>query len=289
MRTEDEIINQFADWAEREDNVRAAVLTSSRANPRATVDFLSDYDIELYVLNLKPFRKDDTWVSFLGKIITRWPYKPRSTNGEDWITRLLSFDDGVRIDFQITDAGDIDQSSLDYGFRILIDKDGLLSDVPEPTFSKHNVRKPSKDEYDEIVNEFWWNATYVPKCLWRDELPFAKSMMGQYVQDKYLRTIIEWYIGLTHSWMVNTGVAGRHFKRYLEPEIWKEYESTFAGPGIAESWDAFFNAISLFSRLARLVGYRLGYSYPEETEKEMWEFYVGIRAMERMADNRSES
>ena len=43
MRTETEILHQFTHWAEKNEIIRAAILTSSRANPGATIDFLSDY------------------------------------------------------------------------------------------------------------------------------------------------------------------------------------------------------------------------------------------------------
>ena len=55
MRSESKVLEVFKNWAEEKDNVRCAILTSSRVRPNATIDFLSDYDIELYVSDLKPF------------------------------------------------------------------------------------------------------------------------------------------------------------------------------------------------------------------------------------------
>ena len=49
MRTETEMLNQFSQWAGKNEIIRAALLTSSRADPNTTIDFLSDYDIEMYV------------------------------------------------------------------------------------------------------------------------------------------------------------------------------------------------------------------------------------------------
>jgi len=46
--------------------IRAAILTSSRARPAAEVDFLSDYDIELYVSDLSIFKKDDSCQVYAG-------------------------------------------------------------------------------------------------------------------------------------------------------------------------------------------------------------------------------
>lgn len=212
MRTEQDVLAQFDKWVRSNDLVRAAVLTSSRANPEQETDFLSDYDIELYVSNIDPFLKDDVWLDALGSVMVRWPLKPRSTCRQGWITRLVLFKDGVRIDFQITDQKTISPDAYKEDFRILIDKDNLTTKLSPPTKTEHLVKKPSREEYDTIVHEFWWNATYVPKYLWRDELPFAASMLGQAVRDQYLKIVIEWFIGLQHDWSVNTGVRGRKFK-----------------------------------------------------------------------------
>jgi aminoglycoside 6-adenylyltransferase len=284
LRTEEEVLTQFDEWAQGNDLVRAAVLTSSRVDPKGTSDFLSDYDIELYVADLGPFRENDSWLSAFGPIMVRWPLRPRSTFDDKWITRLVLFKDGVRIDFQITDQTTIEPDAYDNGYRVLIDRDNLTVGLNAPTFSEYIIKRPSREEYDTLVHEFWWNATYVPKHLWRDELPFAKSMLGQTVRDKYLRTVIEWFIGLQHAWSVNTGLCGKWFKRYLDAETWSEFESTYAGAGIEENWQAFFKAIFLFRKLGKSVGSSLGYDYPTQLDQEMTDYYSSIRNTKRSTD-----
>ncbi|MFC1735917.1 aminoglycoside 6-adenylyltransferase [Candidatus Hydrogenedentota bacterium] len=287
LRTQEQVLTQFDEWARGNDLVRAAILTSTRANPEREADFLSDYDIELYVADLGPFQTDDLWLAPFGPIMVRWPLKPRSTFDEKWITRGIIFRNGVRIDFLITDLPAIASDAYDDDYRVLIDKDGLTSNLNPPTRVRYLVKKPTKDEYETLVNEFWWDAHYVPKCLWRDELPFAASMLGQAVRDNYLRTIIEWFIGLQNDWSVNTGVRGRKFKRHLDGKTWSEYESTFAGPGIEENWEAFFNAVDLFRKLARAVGKSLDYEYPSQVDREMTEYYSRIRSTKKDMPNQN--
>lgn len=280
MRSEEEIYSLFDKWAKNNDLIRAAVLTSSRAKPGVKIDFLSDYDIELYVSDIVPFQRDDKWLSVFGEIMVCWPLRPRPTLEEGWITRLVLFKDYLRIDFQITDQVYIQPDAYQDGYRVLIDKDNLTAELNPPTFAPFNIKKPSEDEYDDRINAFWWDATYVPKYLWRDELPFAAFMLGCGLRDKYLRTIIEWYIGMENDWVVDTGLHGKWFKRYLSPELWADYESTFAGADIEENWTAFFNAVSLFRKLAKVVGEGLGYTYPEKLDKDMMEYYLQIHKKE---------
>ena len=103
-------------------------------------------------------------------------------------------------------------------------------------------------------------------------------MLGQAVRDEYLRTVIEWTIGLEHNWQVNTGMHGRKFKQYLDDKTWAEYESTFCGASIEENWQAFRNAVALFRRLAKAVGERLGYEYPEQVDRDASAYYARIRS-----------
>jgi aminoglycoside 6-adenylyltransferase len=277
LRTEEEIYAQFDEWARNNELIRAAVLTSSRTKPDIEIDFLSDYDVELYVSDIAPFQRDDEWLSVFGEIMVRWPLRPRPTLEEGWITRLVLFKDYLRIDFQITDQVYIQPDAYQDGCRVLIDKDDLTAELNPPTFTRYHISKPSQEEYDDRVNAFWWDATYVPKYLWRDELPFVAYNLGCDIRDKFLRTVIEWYIGMENGWAVDTGLHGRWFKRYLSPELWAEYETTFARADIEEQWKAFFNAVSLFRKLAKAVANGLGYAYPDQMDREITEYHNQIR------------
>lgn len=283
------MLAQVTEWSRQNELVRAAILTSSRANPERETDILSDYDIELFVKDIEPFRQSDAWLYNFGNVMVRWPFTPRSGEPCAEITRLVIFSDAVRIDFQIHRAAEVAPDAYDDDYKVLLDKDGLLSLLRPPTHTEHLVMKPTREQYETLVNEFWWNAHYVPKYLWRDELPFAAGMLGQSVRDEYLHTMIRWFIGLQNDWSVNTGVCGRKFKRYLDDQTWQEYESTFARAAIQEQWHAFFNSVNLFRRLAMLVGDSLGYEYPEKVDREMTGYYRWIQSSEiGKANNRVE-
>ena len=82
-----------------------------------------------------------------------------------------------------------------------------------------------------------------------------------------LLRMLEWRIELDHDWSWKPGVLGRGLKRALPPDLWSAFERTYAGPGIAENWDALFATTALFRRVAREVGQALGYAYPEELDR----------------------
>lgn len=277
MRTECEVLSQLKEWSKRNDLIRGAVLTSSRVTPDANIDFLSDYDIELYVSDISTFEQNDDWLKVFGDIMVRWPFKPRSTGKKNWITRLVLFKDGVRIDFQITDQFEIKPDTYDNGYKVLIDKDNIFNVLSKPKFSQYVIKKPSKEEYETLVNEFWWNAYYVPKYLWRDELPFAKYMLDYVLRYLFLHKIIKWYIGMQNGWSVDTGACGKKFKRYLDSNIWSEFEETYVGADVEENWKAFFKTTNFFRKIAKQVGENLGYEYPDNLDKEVVQFCLKIR------------
>jgi len=276
-KQEKEVIEELQNWASENDDVRAMVLTSSRVNPDSFIDIFSDYDIELYVKDTQVFMNDE-WLSFFYEPMIRWPLKPMSTFSKDWITRLVIFENEVRIDFQITSKNSIDPNAYDNGYRVLVDKDGLTKDLNEPTFSEYLIKKPTQEEYDSLINSFFWDAIYVPKYLWRDELYFAKFMFDSTLRFNKLRKMIEWYIGTQNSWSVNSGLCGRFFKHYLDSKTWTELEATFSDADIENNWVAFFNMIDLFRKYAIYVGNNLGYEYPSSLDERVLKYIYAIKS-----------
>ncbi len=74
MRTESQVLAQLCTWGQGDEQIRAAILTSSRGDPERETDILSDYDVELYVADLEPFRKGDQWLNTFGAIMV-WTSK----------------------------------------------------------------------------------------------------------------------------------------------------------------------------------------------------------------------
>lgn len=276
MQQENAIVEKLTNWVMKNNYVRAMILTSSRATPNCYTDVFSDYDIELYVTDTMQFM-DDKWLTVFGDVMIRWPLKPMATFDKQWITRLVLFENEVRIDFQITSKKSIDSSAYDDGYEVLVDKDRLTTNLIEPTYSRYIVKKPQKDEYEELVNAFFWNVTYVAKNLWRDELYYAKFMLDNVLRFDDLQKMIEWYIAMQHDWSISTGKCGRLFKHYLSAKDWKELEATFSNARIENNWQALFNMIDLFRKFAKDVANTLGYEYLDKIDKKVTEYCKKVK------------
>lgn len=268
-----DIVEKLKKWAETNESVKAVILTSSRANgSSAPVDQFSDYDICVYVDNLKTFENDD-WLSTFGDVLVCWPLKPQSTFDKNWLTRLVLFKDRLRIDFQITTNKDVYPTDYDLGYQVLVDKVCFSKDFPIATKSKHFIKKPTQEEFTTLINDFFWDATYVVKYLRREDLFYAKFMFDSALRFEYLEKMIEWHIGSQHDWKVSTNVHGRYFAKYLDQSTLTELNATFAGADLEENWAAFFEMVKQFTKVAKQLAKDMGYEYPTEQEAEMIEYY----------------
>ncbi|RAP73695.1 aminoglycoside 6-adenylyltransferase [Paenibacillus montanisoli] len=287
MRNMEEMLGALLPWAERNSMIRAVLMTSSRTNPEATVDLLSDYDIELVVTDVAPFRGSDAWITQFGTIMTEY-----REDEEDSITRLVLFEDGVRIDFAVYLVKQLQAvielpllpEELDIGYRVLLDKDGITSGLKQPRHNGFVTEKPSREAYNTAVKEFWWDITYVAKSLWRDELYFAKYMLDSVIRFQMFMPIIEWHIGANNNWTVNPGKNGRWFKRYLDDQTWAELEQTYAGADLEENWQAMYAMTALFRKLAVDVGGKLGFDYPHALDQRVTSYMRKIQRLPKDAE-----
>lgn len=276
MRTEPIVLGQLKKWAKSRATIRTVLLTSSRADPHRTPDILSDYDVEVFVQDATPFQ-DDAWLADFGPIMVRWPLHPQPTFDNDWITQLVLFEDGVRIDFQITALPPTASQNLDSGYRIIVDKDNIASQLPAPTHSTYVITPPTAAAFDDRLNAFWWDIVYVAKALHRGELNYARYMLDGTIRFDKLQPLIEWHIGLQHNWLVNTGIYGRWFQEYLDLPTWEAYEKTFAGADFEDNWRALFATLEFVRIIGRGLAQVLGFHYPEQTDKNVTNYIRWIK------------
>lgn len=290
MRSNYDVINELVDWGEENEQIKAMILWGSLENPNAFTDIFSDVDVLLIVKDARDFCKDDTWRKIFGKIIAQW--------GEEglWDGNCLTrryfrgvvYEDGSKIDFGICDTNSflrMDETSFDMGYKVLIDKDFLTRNIKQPTYSLFTTKQPTEVEYLSQINEFCWNLTYAGKSLWRDELCFFKFIVESDTRFLSLQKMIEWYIGVKNDWKVNPNKFGRWFKRYLDLETWNELESTFSGVNIEDNWNALFNMVWLFKRLAICVGNNLGFTYPCELIEGIEKYLIKVKNLDKNAVN----
>jgi aminoglycoside 6-adenylyltransferase len=144
---EQDVLARSLRWIAADERVRAALLTSSRADPTRTTDLLSDYDIVLLVQDVSALAQDEGWVEGFGTPRLR----VRDTENQSGVTvqhDMVLYGDGTKIDYTLWPTAIAEQIRLDSalpaefdgGYRVLIDKDDLTTGWPAPTHTESGHR-----------------------------------------------------------------------------------------------------------------------------------------------------
>lgn len=281
------VIEKLIQWAEQRDSIRAMLLTSTRSIPNASVDIFSDYDVILIVKDIHPFFEDRRWLEGFGEVlVVYWdPIYPDPDFGTEKFGNVTQYSDGLKIDFTLCPMEWLRKilqapalpAELDAGYRVLLDKDTLTRGMKPPTYTAYIPVQPTNDVYQKTIEEFFSDAPYVAKCLWRDELLPAKWCLDYDMKHVYLRPMLEWRMELDHHWSVPARILGKGLKKRLPPELWSQLEDTYAGADIAANWEALFRTMALFRRVAMEVGERLGYVYPLDLDQRVTDFVKNMQ------------
>ena len=196
---------------------------------------------------------------------------------------------GAKIDFTLWPAAILNAitkeeslpEGLDVGYEVLLDKDALTRGLKPPTFRAHIPLRPTQSEFTALVEEFWWESTYVAKHLWRDVLLPAKYNLDHMMKQYMLRKMIEWRIEVEHDWSLRPGAYGKGLKRLLNSKTWTTLESTYAGASIEDNWDALFRTSELFRVTAIAVADALDYPYPERLDSRVTRYLQDVRKKPR--------
>ncbi|WP_300669140.1 AadS family aminoglycoside 6-adenylyltransferase [Soonwooa sp.] len=283
MKIRDEKLQNIINWAENNEDVRAVLLTSSLVNPLAPVDDLSDLDIELVFKNNEKYIKDNLWLNNFGNPIAMIEEDETCFDGKHAMKMLL-YEDGVKIDFKLYSKSnfveEVQQKELPYdwdiGYKVLVDKDLLTKDLKKPSYQASIIKKPTESQIQTLLNDFWWDTTYVSKCLKRDDLFYAKFMFGE-IRTNYLTPLIEFYIASQHDWNITTNKHGRLFKQYLSKEMWQKIEATFSGSDIDENWNALFAMMDLVHEMGNFLTQKLNFSYPQKLENDIRKYTEDLK------------
>ncbi|ULL18548.1 aminoglycoside 6-adenylyltransferase [Paenibacillus sp. H1-7] len=289
MRSEQEMFDLIIGTAQEDERIRAVYMNGSRTNPHAPKDMFQDYDIVYVVTETASFIKDEAWIHQFGELLML-----QEPDKNDWLTGktmnfdqsygyLMLFTDGNRIDLHIeTKECMLDGYTKDKLTVPLLDKDGYLPVIPDPTDIDYHVRKPEEGQFLSCCNNFWWCQQNVAKGIWRDELPYAKQMFEGVIR-KTLDEMVSWWIGTRHDFQVSSGKMGKYFKAYLPQAYWEMYKQTYSDAGYEHLWDAIFVSCTLFRTLAQEGAECLGYTYPMDDDTNMTGYLKQVRSLPRDA------
>lgn len=286
-RSEQEMFDLILGVAQADPRVRAVVLNGSRANPSAPRDCFQDYDIGFIVTDVHSFTTDPGWIDRFGeRMILQtpedWHSHPRDYASDEPFAYLMQFVDGTRIDLNLYTLDRLEPEAEPT--IVLLDKDGILPGVPEPDNGFYHVKPPTRAEYRDCCNEFWWMSTYAAKELWRDALPLAKTLLDENVRAELMK-MLDWTVGCQHGFQVSTGKGSKYLRRYLTANEWSAFEATYPDLNEERMWAALLAMGDLFREKALVVASRFGYDYPALDDERVTAFLKHVRQLPRDAES----
>jgi aminoglycoside 6-adenylyltransferase len=222
-------------------------------------------------------------------LVVYWdPIHPDPVFGVEKISNVTQYASGLKVDFTLLPVSLFKEivaapalpAELDVGYRILLDKDGLTASMIPPAGKAYIPKPPSESLYLTLINDFFSDAPYVAKCLWRDELLPAKWCVDYDMKHVYLRQFLEWRVEMDHGWSVRIGSLGKGLKKHLPPDIWMQLEQTYVGAQLEENWKALERTMALFRRVAVEVADHLGFAYPRDLDQAVTEYVEHIRLLQ---------
>jgi aminoglycoside 6-adenylyltransferase len=95
--------------------------------------------------------------------------------------------------------------------------------------------------------------------------------------------MLTWYIGVKTGFAVDPGKFGKHFERYLEPELWQEMLRTYADASYEHTWNALFAMGRLFRAAAVGVAEHFGFDYPHGDDERVSAHLAHVRRLPKDA------
>lgn len=284
MRREQEIYNLILDFANRDENIRAVVLNGSRANPNVKPDPFQDFDAACLVRDILPYLRNWDIVRFFGEpMIVQLPEEMTDppADGDGHYSYLMQFMDGNRIDLSFFPPSQWSRPTQDSLASALLDKDGLLANLPESSERDYIPAPPTDKAFQDCCNEFWWVCPYVAKGLWRGELIYAHALLE--VIREQLMKMLRWYFGIQTDFKMSPGKHGRNFKNIFAPEMMSQIEHTYADADLEKVWQALFTMGDLFRSTAREVAGAFGFEYPQADDDRVSAHLRHVKGLPRDA------
>jgi aminoglycoside 6-adenylyltransferase len=286
MRDEREMLDLILTYARDHEDIRVVIMNGSRVNPNANKDPFQDYDIVYYVRKMDPFLRNMDIPRFFGEImIMELPedmIDPPPKNDGSY-GYLMQFKDGNRIDLGISPVETLNDHLDDSLSLVLLDKDGLIKELPSPSDCGYYPSKPSAKLYEDCCNEFWWLNPYVAKGLWRGELTYARYMLDTLLRGQLMK-MLTWYFGIQTGFQKSAGKQGKYLREHIGSENWGLLVRTFVDAQLDHNWEALFLMVELFRKTARCVAQAFDFSYPEMDDVNVSTYIRQIQLLPRDAE-----
>ena len=276
--TDDDFLSKIVGWAKARSDIFALIMTGSRAQPAVVVDSYSDYDLEIFTSTTAQYTSGSDWMTEIDAV---WVYLATESS-RGCPTRLVIFERGKKVDFSILPVSELEAAVAaqqrndlyEQGYRVLVDKRGIASRLPLPSYTPSARLPPTESEFRATVDEFWFEAWHIPKYIERGDLWVVK--FRDWTMKRLLLRMLEWHAIAANAHGLELGQIGTRMKDWTRPDLWKRLHEAFGHFDGADSMRALTVTASLFRDVAVETAARLGYTYPRLVDDSISGYIAGL-------------
>jgi len=278
------ILNKIIEWAENESDIRALILEGSRAS-NSHIDELSDYDLNVFVVNHIKYTKDNNWINKFDQVLIYQKEKFFYKNIEI-PTRLVVYKNNPKVDFSFWPINILHEiidnkilpESYKSGYKVLLDKDKITDGMLSPSNDGFLIPKPTENELLTTIYNFWFEAYCIVKYLKRDNLWYAKMLESGPIK-KFMLKMILWNESSKYDWKNNKiHLQGKNLETQVSKDIKKSFNNCFSKYNKSDTWHSLIGMIELFKRLSYEVTMKMNVEYPEESISQIQEYIKRLYA-----------
>ena len=109
MRSEQEMMEMFIDFAKNDERIRLVTLEGSRTNKTITPDEFQDYDITYFVTEMESFKENDQWLIDSKSKMMQKPEDMKLFPPElgNWFSYIILFEDGNKLDLTLIPTNEV--------------------------------------------------------------------------------------------------------------------------------------------------------------------------------------
>lgn len=291
---------RFTRWAERCPDIRAALVVGSRARRDHPADILSDLDIAVLSTHPERYLGRADWLGNIGIPLLTF-IEETGTGGGLERRALFQGDGGLDVDFSVYSTrrfrlllaalqlrrllpgrrllgplrravvDDVDGmlAVLNRGYRVLLDKDGLLARIlmAAQGLSPPPPALPSREDFVNLCNDFWYHALWAAKKLARGEVWTAKACCDSYMKRQVL-TMITWQARTRPGRAPDTWHGGRFLEEWADPRVIAGLSTAYAHYDREDLARALISTMDLFRWVGEETAQGLGYDYPRAADED---------------------
>ena len=273
MNHRDIKLQRISQFLENDCGVLAAVIVGSQAREDYAADEYSDIDIIVIVANPESYLLSNDWLKNIGDFHISF-IEPTLFGAKE---RRILFDDGTDVDFIIVSEEQsqaIQSHESDEifrrGYKILKDKIGISQNIAIAKGNIKSIPSPtlSKDEFHNLINDFWFHSVWTMKKIARGELYTAKSCLDIYMK-RLLLTLIETYTRLNNG--KDVWYSGRFIEKWADKWILDGLAGSYSKYDRADMINALHSTMEIFKTIAIDVAQKQSFTYPEDAETHSYE------------------